>query len=99
MPDLHWNLEKQETTHKEEIQEAQETKRLNKTLEVAIYMILFIYSYILGIQDTVLQYAKITREVTQDTIKTVKSIIRKFGYKSRESYKRDSITHTYAVKT
>ena len=76
MPDLHWNLEKQETTQKEEIQEAQETKRLNKTLEVTIYMILFIYSYILRIQDTVLQYTKITREVTQDTIKTVKSIIR-----------------------
>ena len=55
MPDLHWNLEKQEMAHKEEIQEAQETKRLNKTLEVTINMILFIYSYILQIQDTILQ--------------------------------------------
>ena len=76
MPDLHWNLEKQEATHKEEIQEAQEINMLNRTLEVTIYMTIFVYSYILQIQDTVLQYAKTAGGVTQDTIRTATNIIR-----------------------
>ena len=75
MPDLHWNLEKQETRHKEEIQETQETNKLNKALEVTIYTILFIYNCILQIQDIVLQYAKVTRQATRNTIRTVKTII------------------------
>ena len=62
MPNLLWNLEKQETSHKEEIQEAEETNSLNRTLEVSIHMIIFIYSYILQIQDIVFQYTKTAAE-------------------------------------
>ena len=51
MPNLQWNLEKQEATHKEEIQETEETNRLNRALEMIIYMVIFIYSYILQIQE------------------------------------------------
>ena len=50
MPNLHWNLEKQETTAKEEIQATEETNRLNRTREVIISMMIFIYSCILQIQ-------------------------------------------------
>ena len=74
MPNLHWNLEKQGTTHKEEIQETQETNRLNRTQEVIIYIMIFIYSCILQIQDTVFQYAKAAVEMTQHAIRTTKDI-------------------------
>ena len=62
MPNLFWNLEKQETLHKEEIQEVEEINSLNRTLEISIHMIIFIYSYILLIQDIMFQYAKTTAE-------------------------------------
>ena len=62
MPNLFWNLEKQETLHKEEIQEVEEINSQNRTLQIFIHMIIFIYSYILLIQDIVFQYAKTTAE-------------------------------------
>ena len=49
MPNLQWNLEKQGTTHKEEVQETQETNRLNRIQEVIIYIMISIYSCILQI--------------------------------------------------
>ena len=77
MLNLHWNLEKQETTHKEEIKETEETNRLNRTLEVIIYMMIFIYSCILQIQGTVFQYTKTVVEVTQHTPRNLqKSVVR-----------------------
>ena len=60
MPNLHWNLEKQGTTHKEEIQETQETNRLNRIQEVIIYIMISIYSCILQIQDTVFPVRKLS---------------------------------------
>ena len=94
MPNLHWNLENQKTTHKEEIQETEETNRLNRTLEVIIYMMIFIYSYMLQIQDTVFQYAKTAREVTQDTIRTTKNIIRASWIKiQKEIHVRQQHSH------
>ena len=76
MPNLQWNLEKQGATQKEEIQEAEETDRPNKALEMIIYIMVFIYSYILLIRDTVLQYTQTVGEVTQNTIRTTKNISR-----------------------
>ena len=75
MPNLQWNLEKQEATQKEEIQETEVTDRPNKALEMIIYIMVFIYSYILLNWDTVLQYANTAREVTQNTIRMTKNII------------------------
>ena len=74
MPNLHWNLEKQETVHKEEIQETQEINRLNSKQEVITYIIIFIYSCILQIQDTIFQYANSAIEMTQNAIGTIKEI-------------------------
>ena len=76
IPKLHWNLEKQGTTHQEEIQETQETNRLNKTQEVIIYIMILIYSCILQTQDTVFQYIKTTVEMTQYAIRTTEDISR-----------------------
>ena len=45
MPNLHWNLENQEKTPKEEIQETQETERLGKAWDVIIPMMIFIRTY------------------------------------------------------
>ena len=42
MPNLSWNLEKQETVHKEQIQEIEETNKLNMIMEVSIHMIILI---------------------------------------------------------
>ena len=52
MPNLQWNLEKQEATQKEEIQETEVTDSPNKALEMIIYIVVFIYSYILQLQET-----------------------------------------------
>ena len=84
MPNLHWNLEKQETTHKEEIQETQETNRLNRIQEVIIYIMISIYSCILQIQDTVFQYANSAMETTQNAIRMTKDISRSSWIKIQE---------------
>ena len=76
MPKLQWNLEKQETARKEEIQETQEINKLNRIQEVIIYIMIFIYSCILQIQDTVFQYANSAIEMTQNAIRTTKDISR-----------------------
>ena len=76
MPNLHWNLENQEKTLQEEIQETQEMDRLGKAWDVIIYMIIFIYSCILQTQDTVVQYAGTVVEATKQTIRTTKNISR-----------------------
>ena len=76
MPNLHWNLENQEKTLKEEIQETQETDRLGKAWDVIIPMMIFIYSYILQIQGIVFQYAKTAVEATKQTIRTTRNISR-----------------------
>ena len=74
IPNLHWNLEKQETVQKEEIQETQVANRLNRMQKVIIYIIIFIHSYILQIQDTVCKYARSVMETTQNTVGTIKGI-------------------------
>ena len=76
MPNLHWNLEKQETVQKEEIQETQVANRLNRMQRVIIYIIIFIHSYILQIQDTVFKYAKSVIETTQNAVRATKDISR-----------------------
>ena len=73
MPQLSWNLEKQETLHQEDIQEIEEVNNQNRTLQMLIHMIIFIYSYIILIQDIVLQYTKITREAVKRAIKTTEN--------------------------
>ena len=74
MPNLHWNLEKQETVQKEEIQETQTAFRLSRIQKVIIYIIIFIYSYILQIQDSVSKYTKSVIETTQNAVGTTKDI-------------------------
>ena len=76
MPKLQWNLEKQETAHKEEIQETQEINKLNRIQEVIIYIMIFMYSCILQIQDTVSPYVNSTIETTQNAVRTIKDISR-----------------------
>ena len=73
MPKLSWNLEKQETVHKEQIQEIEETDKLNRILEVSIHMIIFIYSYILVIRDIVVQYMKTATVAVQRAIRTTEN--------------------------
>ena len=38
MPNLSWNLEKQETLHKEDIQEIEETNNQNRTLQMYLHL-------------------------------------------------------------
>ena len=76
MPDLHWNLEKQETAQREEIQETHERNRLSKIHEVIIYTIISICSCILQIQDTVIQYTSSAIGRTQRIVRTTEDISR-----------------------
>ena len=99
MPNLLWNLEKQETWHKEEIQEAEEINSLNRTLEVSIHMIIFIYSYILLIQDIVFQYAKTAAEAIKQAVRRPRTLVIPVGQKSRRKCKQDSNTRVHAKKT
>ena len=74
MPNLSWNLKKQETMYKEEIQEIEEINKLNKTQEVSIHMIIFIYSYILLVQDIVFQYTKTAARAIKQAARMTKNI-------------------------
>ena len=73
MPNLSWNLEKQETPHKENIQAIEEKDNQNRTLQVFINMIILIYSYILLIQNIVSQYTKTSAEAAKRTIRTIEN--------------------------
>ena len=74
MPNLHWNLGKQETVHKKEIQEIWTTSRINRIQKVIIHMIIFIYKYILQIQDSFPKYANSAVMATQIAVGTTKDI-------------------------
>ena len=76
MPNLHWNLEKQETVHKKEIQEIRTTSRISRIQKVIIHMIIFIYKYILHIQESFPKYAKPAIIATQIAVGTTKDISR-----------------------
>ena len=73
MPNLSWNLEKQETSHKEDIQEIEEINNQNRTLQMFIHMIIFNYSNILLIQDIVFQYTKTAAEAVKRAIRTTEN--------------------------
>ena len=53
MPKLSWNLEKQEVTEREDIQQLEGTNNQNSKPPIWFKMIILIYAYILLIQDTV----------------------------------------------
>ena len=76
MPNLSWNLEKQETVHKEQVQEIEDTNKLNRILEVPIHMIIFIYGYILVIRDIVVQYTKTATEAVKRAMRTTENFSR-----------------------
>ena len=84
MPNLSWNLEKQETLHKEDIQEIEEINNQNRTLQMFIHMIIFIYSYILLIQDIVFQYTKTAAEAVKRAIRTTENFSRTSWTKIQE---------------
>ena len=79
MPKLSWNLEKQETTEQEDIQQLEGTNNQNKASQILFTIIIFTYTYILLAQSTVSQ--KI-RTLT----KTVKSAIGRIENFSRTSW-------------
>ena len=75
MPNLQWNLEKQETTHKEEIQEAQETGQTpSKIQDTVIYTIIFIYNILLCIQHAVTSRVTTAKETVHHLISTTRNI-------------------------
>ena len=74
MPNLQWDLEKRETTRKEEVQETHEIKTPSRIQEVIIYIMISIYSCILIIQNTVVQYANSTIETAQELVTTTRDI-------------------------
>ena len=59
--------------HGEQIQEIEETNKLNKILEVSIHMTIFIYSYILLIQDIVVQYTKTAAGAIKRAVRTTEN--------------------------
>ena len=76
MPKLHWNLEKQETTHQKEVQEISTTPGISRIQKVIIHMIIFIYKYILYIQESFPKYRKPAIIATQIAVGTIKDISR-----------------------
>ena len=87
MPNLSWNLERQETVHKRDIQEIKESSSQNKTLQRFIHIIIFIYSYIPLIQDIVCQHTKTAAEAVRRAIRTTKNFSRTSWTKLREKTK------------
>ena len=69
MPNLSWNLEKQEIPHKENIQEIEAMCNQNRALQMFIHITIFIYSYILLIQDIVAQARKSSSKGSKTSIK------------------------------
>ena len=76
MPNLQWDLEKRETMRKEEVQETHEIETPSRIQEVIIYIVISIYSCILIIQNTVVQYANSTIETAQELVTTTRDISR-----------------------
>ena len=74
MPNLQWNLDKQETVHKEEIQEIRQTP--SRVLEAMIYIIILIYNSILSIQHTVTHRVNSTIEIAHSLVTTIGDISR-----------------------
>ena len=73
MPKLSWNLEKQETAHQEDIQEAEEINNQNRTLLMFINAITLIYTYILLIQDIVSQKTNTIAEAVKRAMRTTEN--------------------------
>ena len=84
MPNLHWNLEKQETVYKKEIQEIRTTTGISRMQKVIIHMIIFIYKYIIQLQDSFPKYAKSAIRATQTAVGTTRDISRSSWTKARE---------------
>ena len=76
MPNLNWNLEKQETAQEEEVQEIQTTPRISRIQKAIIYIIIFIYSYVLEIQNSFPKYVKAATIATQNAVRATKDISR-----------------------
>ena len=76
MPKLNWNLEKQERTQEEEMQEIQTTPRTSRIQRAIVYIIIFIYSYFLRIQDSVPKYVKGAMLTTRNTVRVTRNISR-----------------------
>ena len=76
MPNLEWNLEKQDAMRKEEFQETQEIKTPNRIQEFIIYIVISIYSSILSMQHTAVQCVNSTIETAQELVTTIRGISR-----------------------
>ena len=96
MPKLSWNLEKQEAIEQEDIQQLEGTNSQNRTLLVLFTTIIFIYTYILLIQDIVSQKIKILAKTVKSTIGTIKDFSRTSWTKiQEETQKRLRHARTY----
>ena len=77
MPDLKWNLENQETIHKEEVQETREASRpLNKVQEGIICITLLIYCILLSIQQVMASTANSAKGTASHLLDTTREISR-----------------------
>ena len=84
MPKLSWNLEKQETIQQEDIQQLEETNSQNKTLLALVTTIIFIYTYLLLVNDKIFQKIKILAETVKSTIRTIEDFGRTSWTKIQE---------------
>ena len=84
MPKLSWNLEKQKATEQEDIQQLEGTNSQNRTSRVLFTMIIYIYTYILLIQDIASQKIKILTEKAKSTIGTIEDFSRTSWTKIQE---------------
>ena len=76
MPKLSWNLEKQEVTEREDIQQLEGTNNQNRKPLIWFKMIILIYAYTLLIQDTVSQKIRILAETVRNTLGTIENFSR-----------------------
>ena len=76
MPKLSWNLEKQEVTEREDIQQLEGTNNQNREPLIWFKMIILIYAYTLLIQDTVSQKIRILAETVRNTLGTIENFSR-----------------------
>ena len=85
MPKLSWNLEKQEATEQEDIQQLERADTQNKASQILFTIIILTYTYILLVQDTVAQKIRTLTKTVKNAIGTIKNFSRTSWTKIQEN--------------
>ena len=96
MPNLSWNLAKQDNIKQEDIQHLEGTNRPSWTIQALFRTIIIIYTYTLLVNDVISQKVKIVAKIVENTIRAIEDFSRTSWTKiQEETHTRLSHTRTY----